>query len=387
MKIPLGILLSNKEFAENKILVSPLEIKPHLKLPAGTILYKKEVQDTQSPIDKIKQVLDKLQERAQKAKDPRYVTDAFENMDKVETLYFNNNHEIVETKIVLVNIALSPDLEYPDGNLFKILSTLYPKFYPYPDGKLKFSEIVKQLETKQIQILNDIALPYQDAFIVEYKDILDKNKYILLREKLGTLLKPYKRKELFDLTSDGKEIIRENLFSYTKKFLFKKNEVLNPDMKNNADVQAILNGDPEIYYRYINSREGIYLADNNSIFLNSLKTFLKRNYFKLVGESLSSKEIGRAIHELNPKYVFLGSLESDSEFNIKNLETLRQNTDSTSENPLNIFVFLNKKDATIENELRSKGITFIFSKQEFIDGESTAFERLKNTFNLFETSN
>ena len=387
MKIPLGILLSNKEFAENKILISPLEVKPHLKLPSGTILYKKEVQDTQTPIDKIKQVLDKLQERAQKAKDPRYITDAFENMDKVETFYFNNNHEIVETKIVLVNIAFSSDLEYPDGNLFKILSTLYPKLYPYPDGKLKFSEIVNQLETKQIQILNDIALPYQDAFIVEHKDILDKNKYILLREKLGTLLKPYKRKDLFDLTSDGKEIIRENLFSYTKKFLSKKDDILNSDMENNPDVQAILNGDPEIYYRYIDSREGIYIADNNSTFLNSLKTFLKRNYFKVVGESISLKESDRAIQDLNPKYLFLGSLESDSEFDIKHLEALMQNSDSTQDNPLNIFVFLNKQNSNLETVLRSKGISFIFSKQKFIDGESTEFERLKTTFNLFETSN
>jgi len=387
MKIPLGILLSNKEFAENKILVSPLEIKPHLKLPAGTILYKKEVQDTQTPIDKIKQVLDKLQERAQKAKDQHYVTDAFENMDKVDTLYFNNNYEIIETKIVLVNIAFSSDLEYPDGKLFKILSTLYPQLYPYPDGKLKFSEIVNQLETKQIQILNDIALPYQDAFIVEYKDILDKNKYILLREKLGTLLKPYKRKDLFDLTSDGKELIRANLFSYTKKFLLKKDDILDSGMENNPDVQSILNGDPEIYYRHIDSREGIYIADNNSTFLNPLKTFLKRNYFKVIGESLSLKESDRAIHDLKPKYVFLGSLESDSEFDIKNLEALMQNSESTLDNPLNIFVFLNKKDSNIENELRNKGITFIFFKQEFIDGESTAFERLKTTFNLFETSN
>jgi hypothetical protein len=384
MKIPLGLLLGNQGLAENKVLIAPVEIHPHLKLSAGTVLYTRDGGPMQ-PIEKIKQTLDKLTERAQKANDSKVFMDAMGTMDKEKMVYLNNKLELVEQDVLMVNVAYSDDLT-PDGRLFKILSTLYPRYYPKPDSLMKFTDIVKELETRKLQILNDISLPYNETLLVEYKTILDRTKYINIREKLGKLALPVKKQDLFDATSDGRFVISRPLFSYTKKFLYPENTEVTDVIMGNRLVQEFLNGDPLIACRRPDSRDGIYLADNDPNFLDIFKGWLKRNFFKMIGETMNKNEVIRVVQQQRPKYVFLGNLGSDTEQDFTTIEALQKAGAATGldSNALNIFILLSTKNPGLESNLRNKGLTFIFYKDEIAADVESFGERLKGTFGLFE---
>ncbi len=386
MKIPLGIFLGNNELAEGVILVAPLEIRPHIRFPAGTVLYKKDAGTAeQQPLDKIKQVFEKLKERCVKAQNSKVFMDAMEPMEKENVLYFNQEHELVEQHVVFVNVAHSDNLTWPDGRLWKLISTLYPLRYPEPDGRAKYTEIVQLLETNRIQFLNDVSLIYNEAFLVEHGTILDRAKYIGLREKMDRIGKPMKKTDVFDATSDGKFICSRPLYSYTKKFLLPANTLVTDDMWNMPEIQEMINGDPLLIYRKPDSRQGIYVAHNDIIVAGKLKDFLKTNYFKVVGESMNKAETLKSVASLRPKFLFLGPLSQDTDIDMSLIESVMNDGGAGQLNNVNltIFAFLNEKTAAVENNLRSAGVTFIFVKDDVLNNFSAFAQRIKGTMEMF----
>jgi len=384
MKVPLGLLLSDTDLAENKVLLAPVDIKPHLKIPAGTVLYRKDVSGPQ-PIGQIRQVLDRLKERASKAGDSKVFMDAMANMEKETTLYLNNNLVLSETNVMMLNLAFSEDLDWPHGRLFKLLSTLYPHYYPEPDGKLRYSEIVKMLETKQVQILNDLSLLYNESLIVEYKTILDRNKHILLREKLNRLVNPLKMEELFDATTSGKFAISRNLFTYTKKFLYPAETDVDDAVNSNPEVQALLQGDPLILYRQPQSRQGIFLADNSQDVGDKLKGYFKKNFIRLVGETLSRGETESSVKKLRPKFLIIGNLGTDKAPDADFIKKIASENTAAglTDQPLNVFVLTPARDRALEDKLRSAGLTFFFSKEDILSDFEAQAGRLQSTLDLF----
>jgi hypothetical protein len=384
MKIPLGLLLSSPELAEGKVLISPVDIKPHLKITAGAVLYQKGGK-TPQPLDQIRQVLDKLKERAQRAGDSKVFMDAMTNMEKETTPYFTNNLTLVETNVMFVNVAFSDDLDWPDGKLFRLLATLYPHYYPEPDGKMSYTGLVKMLETKQVQFLNDISLLYNESLIVEYKTVLDRNKHILLREKLNRLAAPLKQTELFDATTSGAFSVSRNLFSYTKKFLYPADTAVDDAMMASPEVKALLAGDPAILYREPRSRQGIFLADNAQDEDDKLKGYFKKHLMRFVGETVSKSEAEASVKNLRPKFLIIGNLGADKTPDVALIKKIAQENagDGIMEQPLNIFVLTPGKDQALEAALRSAGLTFFFSKEEILTNFDATAARLKSTLDLF----
>ncbi|GEM_PF-4981578 len=387
MKVPLGIFLGNTELAEGIRLVAPLEIKPHVRYPAGTVLFTKEAPtDTQQPLEKITQVLDKLKERCVKAKNSKVFMDAMEPMEKEITPYFNADHELVEQNVVFINVAYTDDMAWPDGKIWKILSTLYPHYYPEPDGKAKYSEIVKMLETKQVQFLNDISLPYNDSFLVEYRTILDRAKYIGLREKMDKLGKSMKKTDVFDVTSDGSFICSKDLYSYTKKLLVQAKSKITDEIWDLPEIQEMIHGDPLLQYRLPDSRQGIYIAHNDVLVSGRIKDFIKANYMKFLGETTISSETERSIKSLKPKFLFLGPTGQGSEIDMSLVENCVKNGGGASfgSSDMTVFAFLNEKTASVENNLRAAGVTFIFTKDDVLNNFKSFSQRILGTMDLYK---
>lgn len=386
MKVPLGIFLGNREFAEGTRLVAPLEIKPHVRYPAGTYLIDPDTPPgMQQPLDKIIQVLDKLKERCVKAQSSKTFMDAMEPMEKEITLYFNPEHELVEQNIVFVNVAFEDRLNGPDGSLWKILSTLYPRYYPTPDGKLEYLEIVKLLETKQVQFLNDISLPYNDSFLVEYRTILDRAKYIALREKLDRIGKPLKKTDVFDATSDGSYICSRDLYSYTKKLILRADGKVTDEVWNSPEVQDLLKGNPQLLYRLPESRQGFYLAHNDILVAGRIKDFVKSHFLKILGETSISAEAEKAVGDLKPKFLLLGPVGQEKEISLKTVESClkKGNDGGFTGASLTVFAFVNEKTPSLENDLRAAGVTFIFTKEDVLNNFNAFCQRIRSAMDLF----
>jgi hypothetical protein len=386
MKVPLGLLLSDASLAEGKTLIAPLEIKPQIRFPAGTVLFRKGASVIQ-PLEQVRQVLDKIKDRATRAKDSKLFHSAVENMDKDVTLYFGNNLELHETSVLFVNLAYCEDLAWPDGRMWKLLSTLYPIYYPEPDGKIPYSELVALLQTREVQVLNDISLLYNDSIIVEYKNILDRGKHINLREKLDRIKEPVPKDKLFDATTGGKFQISRNLFSYTKKFLYPADTDVTDEILSDPEVAALIAGDPVIDYRLVGSRQGVLLADNGLDSCERIKQWFKKHFIRFTGETLNKDQLAALLKERRPKFLLIGSLGSDKAPDVDLIRKIAEENAGTGgfdDQPLNILVLTPTKDPALEDKLRGAGLTFFFAKDEILAGDAP-LDRLLSVFAMFQT--
>ncbi len=385
MKVPLGVFLQNPDFAINKILLEPIDLGHNLRIQAGTILHEKNTAEL-TPLQQLKRVIEQLIRRAQKNNDPADFNKATANIPRIRTPEFTDTLYLKEHDILCLNVALTDDLDYPDGVLMKRLISRYPHYYRPPGAFLPLSEVIEHVtHGESIYILTDLGIPDEDILLLHYGDILNKTLLTEIRSGIKRAQKLRREKEFEDIVSDGRIIAKTNIYSYRRKLLIRDGEEIPMSIRSSKEWAEIIEGNPNIPYRRSKNKSGVFIIDKDADITAFIKDFCKRNMLPFMGEALSTQSALSLMQECMPRLIFIGesAAAQHGELDIAAVEAAKDLDKGLLKPEVTILGLVPEQENGFTGQLNKLNIQFHYNKSDIRNNPEHVRQQLAQQMELF----